>query len=467
MFHSMKEQCGVFGIYDHPEAANITYLGLYGLQHRGQESAGIISSDGQSLHAEVGMGLVAEVFNEKKLQNLPGRMAIGHNRYSTYGTSLLKNAQPIVVDYAHGSLALAHNGNLVNARVLREELEEEGAIFRSGTDSEVIIHLIARSEAGRLLDRVMNALYKVKGSYSLVLMNNRELVGVRDPHGFRPLIIGKLKDAFVLASETCVLELIEGEYVREVEPGEIVVINQEGIKSYKPFPPVTPQRCIFEFIYFARPDSLLFGKRVNSVRIELGRQLAREAPAAADLVTPVPDSGMFAAMGYAEETGMPFKMGLIRSHYVGRTFIEPAQSIRHFGVKLKLSAVRGVIEDKRVVVVDDSIVRGVTSRKLVQLVRSGGAREVHMRISSPPITHSCFYGIDTPTREELIASSKSLDEITTFLTADSLQYLSLEGLLGAVAPHQEHFCCACFTGQYPVEDIWQDVDQLRLFQREL
>lgn len=467
MFHSMKEQCGVFGIYDHPEAANITYLGLYGLQHRGQESAGIISSDGQSLHAEVGMGLVAEVFNEKKLQNLPGRMAIGHNRYSTYGTSLLKNAQPIVVDYAHGSLALAHNGNLVNARVLREELEEEGAIFRSGTDSEVIIHLIARSEAGRLLDRVMNALYKVKGSYSLVLMNNRELVGVRDPHGFRPLIIGKLKDAFVLASETCVLELIEGEYVREVEPGEIVVINQEGIKSYKPFPPVTPQRCIFEFIYFARPDSLLFGKRVNSVRIELGRQLAREAPAAADLVTPVPDSGMFAAMGYAEETGMPFKMGLIRSHYVGRTFIEPAQSIRHFGVKLKLSAVRGVIEGKRVVVVDDSIVRGVTSRKLVQLVRSGGAREVHMRISSPPITHSCFYGIDTPTREELIASSKSLDEITTFLTADSLQYLSLEGLLGAVAPHQEHFCCACFTGQYPVEDIWEDVDQLRLFQREL
>lgn len=467
MFGKLKEYCGVFGIYGHLEAANITYLGLYGLQHRGQESAGIVSSDGQSLFSEVGMGLVAEVFNEKTLSRLPGHIAIGHNRYSTYGTSLIKNAQPIMVDYAQGSLALAHNGNLVNARVLRDELEEDGAIFSSGTDSEVILHLIARSEPRFLPDKVVDALYRLKGAYSLVLMDKQELVGVRDPYGFRPLIVGKLRDAFVLASESCVLDLIEAEYVREVQPGEIVVINEQGISSYRPFPPIVPKHCIFEFIYFARPDSLLFGKTVNAVRMELGKQLAREIPVEADLVIPVPDSGMFAAMGYAEESGIPFKMGLIRSHYVGRTFIEPTRSIRHFGVKLKLNAVRDVIEGKRVVVVDDSIVRGVTSRKLVQLLRSGGAKEVHMRLSSPPIKYSCFYGIDTPTREELIASSKSLEEIREFLTADSLQYLSLEGLLGAVAPDQEHYCTACFTGNYPVEEIWHDVDQLKLFEREL
>lgn len=466
MFDKLKEYCGVFGVYGHPEAANITYLGLYGLQHRGQESAGIVTSDGEYLHHETGMGLVAEVFNEKTLKGLPGHIAIGHNRYSTYGTSLLKNAQPIVVNYAHGALALAHNGNLVNASVLRRELEEEGAVFRSETDSEVILHLIARSESRFLLNRVVEALYRVKGAYSLLLMNKDELVGVRDPHGFRPLIIGKLRDALILASETCVLDLIEGEYVREVAPGEIVIINERGINSYMPLPVSTPKHCIFEFIYFARPDSLLFGKSVNSVRMDFGRRLAKEAPVEADLVTPVPDSGMFAAMGYAEESGIPFKMGLIRSHYVGRTFIEPARSIRHFGVKIKLSAVRGIIEGKRVVVVDDSIVRGVTSRKIVELLRSAGAKEVHMRISSPPIRYSCFYGIDTPTREELIASYKSLDEITGFLTADSLQYLSLEGMLGAVAPHQDHYCLACFTGKYPVEEAWKDVDQLRLFERE-
>jgi amidophosphoribosyltransferase len=467
MAHDKKEYCGVFGIYGHPEAANMAYLGLYGLQHRGQESAGIVSSDGQSLHPEVGMGLVSEVFDEETLLRLPGHMAIGHNRYSTYGTSMLKNAQPILVDYARGSLALAHNGNLINARTLREELEGGGAIFRSDTDSEVMIHLIARSESESLLDRVVEAFNRVKGAYSVVLMNQDQIVGVRDPYGFRPLILGKLGDAYVLASETCVLDLIEGQYIREVQPGEIVVINEDGIKSYSPFPPTTPKHCIFEFIYFARPDSIIFGKSVETVRIELGKQLARESPVEADLVTPVPDSGMFAAMGFAEESGIPFKMGFIRSHYVGRTFIEPARSIRHFGVKLKLSAVKGVIKGRRVVVVDDSIVRGTTSRKLVQLLRDGGAKEVHMRISSPPITHSCYYGIDTPTREELIASSKSLDEITDFLTADSLRYLSLEGLLNAVAPHQEHFCCACFTGKYPVEEDWKDVDQLRLFEREL
>lgn len=467
MFDKLKESCGVFGVYGHPEAANITYLGLYGLQHRGQESAGIVSSDGESMYTEVGMGLVGDVFDDKTIERLPGHMAVGHNRYSTSGTSTQRNAQPIVADYAHGSLALAHNGNLVNAGILREELEQDGAIFSSETDSEVMLHLIARSETGSLLDSTVDALRKVRGAYSLVMMTKKELVGVRDPHGFRPLIIGKVDEALVLASETCVLDLIEGEFVREVKPGEIVVINEDGLKSYSPFATVPLQHCIFEFIYFARPDSELCGMGVNEVRFELGRQLAREAPVDADLVTPVPDSGMFAAMGFAEESGIPYKMGLIRSHYVGRTFIEPGRSIRHFGVKLKLSAVKRVIKGKRVVVVDDSIVRGVTSRKLVELIRNGGAKEVHMRISSPPIKYSCFYGIDTPTRSELIASTQNMDEIAAFLTADSVRYISLDGMLSTVTPNEKDYCCACFTGDYLVEKIHEDTDQLRLFEREL
>jgi amidophosphoribosyltransferase len=464
MADDLGEKCGLFGVFHHPEAAKLTYLGLYALQHRGQESSGIVSSDGNTLHAEIGMGLVADVFNERRLAKLPGCMAIGHNRYSTTGSSLLRNAQPMVIGYAGGSLAIAHNGNLVNALEIRRELEQQGAIFRSTTDTEVIVHLIARSSETRLADQVVDALRKVQGAYSLLVMTEKEMIGVRDPFGFRPLVLGRLADeTFILSSETCALDLIEAEYVRDVEPGEMVVIREDGVEFFRPFPHTRHAFCIFEFIYFARPDSIIFGKNVYPIRKALGKQLAREAYVDADVVVPVPDSGVPAALGFAEEAKIPFEMGLIRNHYVGRTFIEPQQAIRHFGAKVKLNPVKQFLRGKRVVVVDDSIVRGTTGQKIVTMLKHAGAKEVHVRISSPPTISPCYYGIDTPSKRELIAANQSVEETRDFLGADSLAYLSLKGLLQTVSPDGRHFCTACFTGEYPAGSPSEELLQLELF----
>jgi len=446
----LKEECGIFGIYNHPEAANMVYLGLYALQHRGQEAAGIVSSDGTRLHSHRSMGLVADAFNEKIISRLPGQSAIGHVRYSTAGASDLKNTQPICVDYSRGGIALAHNGNIINAGMLRSELEAYGSIFQSTTDSEVIVHLLANAKLRSLTDRIVDALTRVRGGYSLLFLTETRMIAARDPRGIRPLCIGKLGDAYVVASETCALDLIDARYVREVEPGEIVLFDQNGLHSIKALPQDKAAHCVFEYIYFARPDSYIFGKSVSKVRHELGRHLAREHPVDADIVIPVPDSGVTAAIGYAEESGIPFGMGIIRNHYVGRTFIEPEDSIRHFGVKIKLNAVKEVLAGKRVIVVDDSIVRGTTSRKIVKMIREAGAREVHMRVSSPPTSYPCFYGIDTPTRAELISSSHSVDEINRHITSDTLAYLSFSGL--SLATGEElSYCDACFSGDYPVE----------------
>ena len=449
----MREECGVCGVFGHPEAANLTYLGLYSLQHRGQEGAGIVSSEGHFLYSHRELGLVSDIFDEKILRKLPGHMAIGHNRYSTVATGrgILKNVQPFVVELDTGPLALAHNGNLVNAMALREELQSSGSLFQSMVDSEVIVHLIAKAKGSTLTERLIAALSRVTGAYSLLVQNEREIIAARDPYGFRPLVIGRLDGGQVVASETCALDLIEADYLREVEPGEVVVFSPSGVESFQALESTRKAHCIFEYIYFARPDSVVFGQNVYNVRKELGRQLAREHPADADIVIPVPDSGVPAAIGYAEEMNIPFELGMIRNHYVGRTFIEPQQSIRHFGVKIKLNAVREFLSGKRVVVVDDSIVRGTTSRKIIRMVRAAGASEVHFRISSPPITHPCFYGVDTPTRQELIASSHQVAEINQYLTSDTLGYLSLEGLLKSVGGRPEHFCVACFTGEYPIE----------------
>jgi amidophosphoribosyltransferase len=449
MFDELHEECGICGVFGHEEAANLTYLGLYALQHRGQEGAGIVSSDGEKLYSHKQLGLVAEVFKEEDFSRLPGRSAIGHVRYSTQGENLLKNVQPFMVEYRRGGIAIAHNGNLVNASQLRDELEELGALFQTSMDSEVIIHLLASPKFTSIQDRIASALSRIKGSYSLLFLTEKEMVAARDPYGFRPLILGRLGNAHVVASETCALDLIQAEYLREIAPGEILVINKEGMKSYFPLPPAPLRKCIFEFVYFARPDSLLFGLNVHQVRKELGRTLAREQPADADIVIAVPDSGVAAAMGYAEQLGVPYEQGLIRNHYIGRTFIEPAQSIRHFGVKIKLNPVREALRGKRVVVVDDSIVRGNTSRKIIKMIREAGAKEVHMRISSPPTAYPCFYGIDTPTRAELIASSHTVEEINKYITTDSLGYLSLEGMIKACGG--KDFCTACFSGDYPVE----------------
>ena len=465
-----KEECGVFGIYGHPEAANLAYLGLYSLQHRGQESAGIVASDGDRVHSEVGMGLVADVFTEDRIAKLQGSIAIGHNRYSTSGQSDIKNAQPFLVNYAKGTLALGHNGNLVNGGALRAELEANGSIFRSTTDSEVILHLIARSAEKTTVGAIVEAIQQLEGAYTLTMMTEDMLIGIRDPLGFRPLVLGKLPaeqaggDSWVLTSETCALDLIDAEYIREVEPGEMIVIDKDGLRSITFSPPADLRQCIFEFIYFARPDSLIFGKNAYAVRKKLGARLAEEDSLGleADIVTPVPDSGLAAALGYADASGLPLEWGLIRNHYVGRTFIEPEQSIRHFGVKLKLNPVKEFLADKRVVVVDDSLVRGTTSKKIVELIRRAGAKEVHMRISSPPITHPCFFGINMPTLAELKASSNSVEEIRQFLGADSLRYLSLEGLLSCTHPDEEAFCTACFSGNYPIS-IEQNDYQLSLF----
>ncbi|HEX4802011.1 MAG TPA: amidophosphoribosyltransferase [Myxococcaceae bacterium] len=446
--------CGIFGIYGHDEAANITYLGLHALQHRGQESAGITSSDGQSLHSHRQMGLVADAFNAEVLGRLPGSMAIGQVRYSTAGVSQLKNAQPLTVKYAAGALAVAHNGNLVNGQSVRDELEQHGAIFQSDSDTEAIVHLIAHGKEPSFEQNVVQALRKVQGAYSLLLLTERQLVAVRDSFGFRPLVLGRLKNAYVLASETTALDLIEAEMIRELEPGEMLVIDEHGMRSSYPFERTRLGRCVFEHVYFAKPDSVLFGMSIYGVRQKLGMQLAKEHPVDADLVIAVPDSGVPAAIGYSRVSGIPYDIGLIRSHYVGRTFIEPQQSIRHFGVKLKLSAVHEVLKGKRLVVVDDSIVRGTTSRKIVKMLRAAGAREIHLRISSPPTRWPCYYGIDTPSRQELIASNHSVEEIARFVTADTLGYLSLEGLGTAVGdPQSTTFCNACFSGKYLTDHL--------------
>jgi len=450
------DQCGVFAIYGHAEAANLAYLGLHALQHRGQESAGIVTSDGQQLFAHRAMGLVHDGFSQEQLAKLPGRLAIGHVRYSTAGGSHLKNAQPFAVDYARGSLAVCHNGNLTNADELRSALEERGSIFQSSADTEVLVHLVALSKAIALEDRVVDALAQVEGAYSLLFMTEDSVIAVRDPMGIRPLCLGILpgqRDAHVIASEPTAFDLIGAEFVRDVEPGEMLVIDSAGMRSVRLPVKAEPHMCVFEYVYFARPDSRIGGRSVYEVRKALGERLAKEHPADGDVVIPVPDSGVPSAIGYAAARGIPFEMGLIRSHYVGRTFIEPQQSIRHFGVRLKLNPVESILRGKRVIVLDDSIVRGTTSRKIVKMVRDAGAREVHLRISSPPTQWPCYYGIDTPTRRELIASSHSVEEIARYVTADSLGYLSLEGMLAAMSGRENDptgYCHACFSGKYAI-----------------
>jgi amidophosphoribosyltransferase len=462
MFDKFKDECGVFGIFGHPEAANMTYLGLYALQHRGQESGGIAASDGEQVRISRAMGYVADTFDGETLSELPGRIAIGHVRYSTAGESKLANAQPILIDCVHGQMALGHNGNLVNAGELRDDLVRQGSIFQSTSDTEVIAHLYARSKAGTVEAAVVESVAQVQGAFSLVMLTRDRLIAVRDPHGFRPLALGRLDNAYVVASETCAMDLIGATYERDVEPGEILVIGAEGVRSLKPFPPAPLAHCIFEHVYFARPDSYVFGRSVNEVRTELGRVLAREQPVDADVVVPVPDSGVCAAMGFHEESGVPLRMGLIRNHYVGRTFIQPQQSIRHFGVKVKLNPVRSILDGKRVILVDDSIVRGTTSRKIVRMVRAAGAKEVHVRISCPPTISPCFYGVDTPRKAELIAATHTLEEIREFLEADSVAYLSLEGLLSAVGTQRNSYCTSCYTGNYPVEIPRDQVTYLQL-----
>ncbi len=455
------DHCGVFGILGHPEAAKLAYLGIYALQHRGQESAGIASSDSADLYVHKAVGHVQEIFTPETISRLPGSAAIGHTRYSTAGDTTLLNAQPIMIDCNKGKIALGHNGNLTNAIELRRRLEHRGSIFQTTSDTEVIVHLVARSAARNLSGALADALNQVEGAYSLVVLTRDEIYAIRDPRGFRPLVLGRFDGAWVVASETCAFDLIDAEYVREVEPGEMVRISRGGIESIRFAPEKPHQYCIFEHVYFSRPDSVIFGRPVNQSRERLGRLLAREHPVEADIVTPVPDSGVPAAVGYAAESGIPFRMGLIRNHYVGRTFIEPEQAIRDFGVKLKLNPVRRMIEGQRVVLVDDSIVRGTTSRKIVRLVRDAGATEVHVRISCPPTISPCYYGVDTPRRDELIASRHSVEEIREFLGADSLGYLSLESLRAAVEDTEGKFCTACYTGSYPTELVQLEVEAHR------
>jgi amidophosphoribosyltransferase len=455
---SFRDRCGVVGVFGDPEAAHLTYLGLYALQHRGQESAGIVAGDGEELERKIGVGLVADVFDEQSLERVAGKVAIGHVRYATSGEgSSARDAQPLLARCQAGPIAVAHNGNLVNEDELRGRLEGDGSIFQTGSDTEVICHLVAKAK-GSLHERLLSVLPELRGAYSLTMMGDGALYGARDPSGVRPLILGRVRGGYVLASESCAFDLIEAELVREVEPGELVRIDDEGVHSFRIDNPSGARKapCIFEHVYFARPDSMLFGKSVHAARMDLGRVLARENPVEADVVIPVPDSGVYAAMGYAEESGIPFAMGLVRNHYVGRTFIEPEQRIRHFGVRLKLNPVKELLAGKRIVVVDDSLVRGTTSRKIVAMVRSAGASEVHMRISAPPTKHPCFYGIDTPSSGELIASQMSVADIAERISADTLGYLSRDGLHAAVEGRREgtpstgSWCDACFTGDYPI-----------------
>jgi len=449
----LKHECGIFGVFGHPEAAKISYLGIYALQHRGQESAGIVSCCEGHLHRHRDMGMVHDVFREETLVGLPGEAAIGHVRYSTAGSTVLKNAQPIRVDCGRGPLAVAHNGNLVNAKTKRTELEGKGSIFQSTSDSEVIIHLVARSREKEIEAALSEALRQVEGAYAIVALDSENMIAARDPHGFRPLCLGKLKGAHVIASESCAFDIVDAEFVRDIEPGELVVINRRGVHSHSIGAPKPAHMglCIFELIYFSRPDSIVFGRDVERIRQRMGATLYREAPVDADLVIPVPDSSNAAALGYAHASGIPFEMGLIRNHYIGRTFIEPSQSIRDFGAKLKYNPLKTALRGKRVIVVDDSIVRGTTSRKIVKMIRSAGASEIHTRISSPPITHSCYYGIDTPTREELIGANQSVEDIRRYLQVDSLHYLTPKGLVEAAAGENGEFCLACFTGEYPIK----------------
>lgn len=450
MSEGIKESCGLFGVYGNTEAARLVYMGLYSLQHRGEESAGIASFDGEELYAHKGMGLVSEVFDEERIARLKGNIAIGHVRYSTTGSTTLSNAQPVVVDYSRGTVAIGHNGNLVNGALLRAELEARGAIFQTTLDSEVIIHLLARPEHRNFEESLTYALKEIKGAFSLVILKDGQLIGVRDPHGWRPLCLGKLGDAYVLASETTAFDLIEAEFIRELEPGEILFIGKKGLRSIKPFGESRKvSQCIFEHIYFARPDSYIFGESVHLVRQKLGHCLAKEHPVEADLVIPVPDSGTPAALGLSHQSGIPLEMGIIRNHYIGRTFIQPLQHVRDFNVRIKLNPIRELLKGKRVIVVDDSIVRGTTSKARIKKLFLAGAKEIHMRISCPPIKYPCFYGIDFPTRKELIAAAHSIEDIRKFLGVTTLGYLSLEGLLSCVSC-PKNYCTACFSGDYPI-----------------
>jgi len=463
-FDKLREECGVVAIHNHPDAARQAYLALYSLQHRGQESAGIATADYENLWNIKGMGLVAEIFTDDVLAKLPGSLAIGHTRYSTTGDSALLNAQPIRVDSTKGLIAIAHNGNLVHLGNLRTQLEREGAIFQTTSDSEIIVQLIAHSKEPTLIDAIADSLRQVEGAFSIVMMTRDRIFAARDPRGFRPLSMGRIANAdgtetIVFASETCAFDLLRARYDREVKPGELVMVSREGV-TCRQFSSGVPQAsCVFEHVYFSRPDSKVFGRWVQESREEMGRQLARESGVEADLVVPVPDSGVTAAIGYAAESGIPFRFGLIRNHYVGRTFIEPEQRVRDFGVKLKLNPVRNLLEGKRVILIDDSIIRGTTSRKIVRMVRGTGATEVHLRISCPPTTSPCFYGVDTPSKRELIAANQSVQEICEFIEADSLAYLSLDGLLQACdGADGNRYCTACYTGVYPTE--WVDVDSI-------
>jgi amidophosphoribosyltransferase len=458
----LHEECGVFGIYGHDDAAAMAALGLHALQHRGQEACGIVSYDGAEFHSHRALGLVGAVFGDAAvIDKLKGHMAIGHNRYSTTGEPALRNVQPLYGDLDVGGFAVAHNGNLTNAMVLREELVKRGSIFQSTSDSEVIVHLVAVSKKQTIQERIIEAASQILGGYALTICTGDSLIGLRDPHGIRPLVLGEVGGAYILTSETCALDIIGADLVREVAPGEMIILNKDGVRSLSPFPKVAPRPCIFEYVYFARPDSVMGGKSVYEVRKNIGRELAKENPVkGADLVVPVPDSGVPSAIGYAQESGLPFELGIIRNHYIGRTFIEPTDKIRHLGVKLKHNANREFIQGKSVVLVDDSIVRGTTSKKIVEMVRAAGAREVHMRISSPPIRFSCFYGIDTPTTEELLAHSKSVEEICKFIGADSLEYVSIDGLYRALGEERRAegmlYEDACFTGDYPVPLVDRD-----------
>ncbi len=460
----LHEECGVVAIHGHPDAARQAYLGLYALQHRGQESAGIATADGERLANIKGMGLVSEIFTDDVLAKLPGAMAIGHTRYSTTGDSALLNAQPIRVDSVKGLIAIAHNGNLVNLGNVRARLEREGAYFQTTSDSEVIVQLIAHSHAGTLVDAIADSLSQIEGAFSIVMMTRDRVFAARDPRGFRPLSMGRIRqaggrDTVVFASETCALDLLRAEFVRDVLPGELVMVTEDGVTSRQYASGVQQASCIFEHVYFARPDSRLFGRWVQESRDQMGRRLARESGVPADVVVPVPDSGVTAALGYAEEAGLPFRFGLIRNHYVGRTFIEPEQRVRDFGVRLKLNPVHNLLEGKRVVLIDDSIIRGTTSRKIVRMVRGAGATEVHLRISCPPTISPCFYGVDTPSKRELIAANNSVEEIRRYIEADSLAYLSLEGLLASVQDEKNTgYCTACYTGNYPTK--WVDVEEI-------
>ena len=459
-----QDECGVAAVYHHPEAARQVYLSLYALQHRGQESAGIASADGNSLSNIKGMGLVSDIFTEDVLRKLPGGMAIGHTRYSTTGDSALLNAQPIRVDSTKGLIAIAHNGNLINLGNMRARLEREGAFFQTTSDSEIIVQLIAHSQAGTLVDAIADSLRQVDGAFSLVMMTRDRIFAARDPRGFRPLSMGRIvnpsgPDTVVFASETCAFDLLHARYERDVLPGELIMVSADGVTSCQYATGVPQSSCIFEHVYFARPDSKIYGRWVQDSREAMGRRLARESHVDADLVVPVPDSGVTAALGYAEEAGLPFRFGLIRNHYVGRTFIEPEQKVRDFGVRLKLNPVRNLLEGKRIVLIDDSIIRGTTSRKIVRMVRAAGAREVHLRISCPPTVSPCFYGVDTPSKKDLIAANNSIEDIRRYIEADSLAYLSLDGLRGAVDGGEgNRFCVACYTGVYPT--AWVDVEEI-------